>query len=220
MMDTETLLDLIQQGYYATYPLLACSIVALAVAADRIWALRGLDRKMTDLARQIGVMLQHGDTEGAAALIRRDAGDLPLGQIYLNLLPRVSDTRVEDLLVLADGFRMEQAQALRKNIWILGTIGSSAPFIGLFGTVVGIMRAFHQMAIAGTGGFAVVASGISEALVATAVGLLGAIPAVVLYNFFQRRNKELLARVTSLSHMLLSRLKDDPKAAAAVAGEH
>ena len=190
-MDTETLLDLIQQGYYATYPLLACSIVALAVAADRIWALRGLDRKMTDLARQIGVMLQHGDAEGAAALIRRDAGDLPLGQIYLNLLPRVGDTRVEDLLVLADGFRMEQAQTLRKNIWILGTIGSSAPFIGLFGTVVGIMRAFHQMAIAGTGGFAVVASGISEALVATALGLAVAIIAVALYNFFQVRLGEL-----------------------------
>ena len=63
-------------------------------------------------------------------------------------------------------------------------------------------------------------AGISEALVATAVGLLVAIPAVVLYNWFQRRNKELMARVTSLSHMLLSRLKDDPRAAAAVAGEH
>jgi len=191
MMDTGTLLDLIQQGYYATYPLLACSIIALAVAADRIWALRGLDKKLMDLARQIGVMLQHGDTEGAAALIRRDAGDLPLGQIYLNLLPRVGDTRVEDLLVLADGFRMEQAQSLRRNIWILGTIGSSAPFIGLFGTVVGIMRAFHQMAIAGTGGFAVVASGISEALVATALGLAVAIIAVALYNFFQVRLGEL-----------------------------
>ena len=169
MMETETLLDLVRQGYYATYPLIACSIIALAVAVDRIWALRGLDKKMVELAKQIGVMLQHGDADGAAALIRRDAGDLPLGQIYLNLLPRVKDTRIDDLLVLADGFRMEQAQSLRRNIWILGTIGSSAPFIGLFGTVVGIMRAFHQMSIAGTGGFAVVASGISEALVATAV---------------------------------------------------
>lgn len=191
MMDTETLLDLIQQGFYATYPLLACSVLALAIAGDRLWALRGLDERMVDLARQVGLLLQHGDREGAQALIQRDSADLPLGQIYLNLIPRAEDTSIDDLLVLADGFRMEQAQALRRNIWILGTIGSAAPFIGLFGTVVGIMRAFHQMAIAGTGGFAVVASGISEALVATALGLGVAIVSVALYNFFQVRLGEL-----------------------------
>lgn len=191
MMDTETLLDLIQQGFYATYPLLACSILALAIAGDRLWALRGLDEQMVDLARQVGLLLQHGDREGAQALIQRDAPHLPLGQIYLSLIPRSEDTSIDDLLVLADGFRMEQAQLLRRNIWILGTIGSAAPFIGLFGTVVGIMRAFHQMAIAGTGGFAVVASGISEALVATALGLGVAIISVALYNFFQVRLGEL-----------------------------
>lgn len=190
-MDTETLLDLIQQGFYATYPLLACSILALAIAGDRLWALRGLDEQMVDLARQVGLLLQHGDREGAQALIQRDAPHLPLGQIYLSLIPRSEDTSIDDLLVLADGFRMEQAQLLRRNIWILGTIGSAAPFIGLFGTVVGIMRAFHQMAIAGTGGFAVVASGISEALVATALGLGVAIISVALYNFFQVRLGEL-----------------------------
>ncbi|MFP6663056.1 MAG: MotA/TolQ/ExbB proton channel family protein [Deltaproteobacteria bacterium] len=191
MFDSETLLDLIQQGYYATYPLLACSVLALAVAGDRLWALRGLDERMGDLARQVGLLLQHGDAEGATALIQRDGADLPLGRIYLSLIPRIADTSVDDMLVLADGFRMEQAQALRRNVWVLGTVGSAAPFIGLFGTVVGIMRAFHQMAIAGAGGFAVVASGISEALVATALGLAVAIISVVLYNFFQVRLSEL-----------------------------
>ena len=80
---------------------------------------------------------------------------------------------------------------MRRNIWILGTIGSAAPFIGLFGTVVGIMRAFHSMAEAGAGGFAVVAAGISEALVATALGLAVAILAVAIYNYFQVRLSEL-----------------------------
>ena len=89
------------------------------------------------------------------------------------------------------GARESEAQALRRNVWLLGTIGSAAPFIGLFGTVVGIMRAFHSMALAGTGGFAVVAAGISEALVATALGLAVAIVAVVLYNYFQVRLAEL-----------------------------
>lgn len=109
---------------------------------------------------------------------------------------------------------------LDRRLIVLGTVGSNAPFIGLFGTVLGIIQAFHELAIDSGEGADAVMAGISEALVATAVGLLVAIPAVVLYNFFQRRNKELLARVTSLAHMLLSRLKDDPKAAAAVAGEN
>lgn len=109
---------------------------------------------------------------------------------------------------------------LDRRLIVLGTVGSNAPFIGLFGTVLGIIQAFNALSLDSDEGATAVMASISEALVATAVGLLVAIPAVVLYNYFQRRNKELLARVTSLSHMLLSRLKDDPKAAAAVAGEH
>src|SRR6266508_1667835 len=72
---------------------------------------------------------------------------------------------------------------LRRNLWILGTVGATAPFVGLFGTVVGIMHAFRQMALSGQGGFAVVAAGISEALVTTAGGIAVAIEAVVIYNF-------------------------------------
>ena len=80
-----------------------------------------------------------------------------------------------------------RAQKLKKHLWILGTVASSAPFIGLLGTVVGIIKAFESMAVAGTGGFAVVAAGISEALVATALGLAVAIIAVMFYNYFQTR---------------------------------
>ena len=64
----------------------------------------------------------------------------------------------------------------------LATIGATAPFIGLFGTVVGIMQAFHQMSVTGQGGFSVVAAGISEALITTAAGIAVAVEAVVIYN--------------------------------------
>ena len=87
----------------------------------------------------------------------------------------------------------EETQHLRKHLWILGTVASSAPFIGLFGTVVGIIKAFESMAVSGTGGFAVVAAGISEALVATALGLGVAIIALVFYNYFQTRIGSLMA---------------------------
>lgn len=190
-MDVVTLLDLIQQGYYATYPLLLCSIVALAIAGERLYALRGLDARMLGVSRQIGFLLRRGDLDGARDFVQREARDLPIGRIYQELLPHAADAPIDDLLALADGHRVEQTQALRRNVWLLGTIGSAAPFIGLFGTVLGIMRAFHSMALAGTGGFAVVAAGISEALVATALGLAVAIIAVVLYNYFQVRLGEL-----------------------------
>jgi len=72
----------------------------------------------------------------------------------------------------------------RRFLWALGTVGSSAPFVGLFGTVVGILKAFQSMSMAGTGGFKVVSQGIAAALVATAAGLLVAIYAIIAYNYF------------------------------------
>ena len=90
-----------------------------------------------------------------------------------------TDARIE---AAVERQRQEANQKLRARLWILGTIGATAPFIGLFGTVVGIMRAFHQMGITGQGGFSVVAAGISEALITTAGGIAVAIEAVILYN--------------------------------------
>lgn len=96
---------------------------------------------------------------------------------------------------------------LDRGLIVLGTTGSNAPFIGLFGTVLGIIKAFHDLAQMDAEGAEAVMSGISEALVATAIGLMVAIPAVVLYNIFQRLNKAILTNTESLSHLVLARLK-------------
>jgi len=77
--------------------------------------------------------------------------------------------------------------SFKRYLWALGTVGSSAPFVGLFGTVVGILKAFQSMSTAGTGGFKVVSQGIAAALVATAAGLLVAIYAIIAYNYFVSR---------------------------------
>ena len=82
---------------------------------------------------------------------------------------------------------IETQSGLKRSLWILGTIASSAPFIGLFGTVVGIIKSFESIASSGQGGFAIVAAGLSEALIATAAGILVAVMAVVLYNYFQTK---------------------------------
>lgn len=103
--------------------------------------------------------------------------------------------------------RSEEKLRLERNLAFLGTLGSNAPFIGLFGTVLGIIRAFKDLATAGlkAGGESseAVMAGISEALVATAVGLLVAIPAVVAYNLFQRRVKRTMGEAESLAQSAL-----------------
>jgi biopolymer transport protein ExbB/TolQ len=97
---------------------------------------------------------------------------------------------------------------LDANLSILATIGSNAPFIGLLGTVLGIIKAANELTTSGGDGNSIaVMSGVFEALVATAVGLFVAIPAVVAYNIFQRRVRKRMAEVDSLAHLILSTLR-------------
>src|SRR5262245_32025241 len=93
---------------------------------------------------------------------------------------------------------------MEKNLGVLGTLGNNAPFIGLFGTVLGIIKAFADLSHNQAGGAAAVMSGISEALVATAVGLMVAIPAVIAFNFFQGKVRSTLGRVDAMAHLILS----------------
>src|SRR3989339_396660 len=98
---------------------------------------------------------------------------------------------------------LEERLKLERYLGVLGTLGNVAPFIGLFGTVVGIIKAFQDLALAGGGGPAVVARGIAEALVATAAGLVVAIPAVIIYNYFTRKVKSLSGGMEVASTRLL-----------------
>ena len=102
------------------------------------------------------------------------------------------------------GYLIGERQTLDHGLVVLGTLGNNAPFIGLFGTVIGIIQAFHSLATNPAGGPSVVMSGISEALVATAVGLLVAIPAVVAYNGFLRVVKRRIANAEAVKRIILT----------------
>jgi len=93
-----------------------------------------------------------------------------------------------------------------RNLAILATIGNNAPFVGLFGTVLGIIQAFHHLATTGGGGASTVTAGISEALIATAVGIMVAIPAVVAYNLYQRRVRTALTEAEALRSFLIGKI--------------
>jgi len=105
-----------------------------------------------------------------------------------------------------EGERLRIGLFLKKHLNFLGTLGANAPFIGLFGTVVGIIHSFKALALTDACGGPMVMAGIAEALVATAVGLFVAIPAVVAYNFFLSRVQVVLERSQRLGQLLLAQL--------------
>lgn len=184
-------------GGFTMIPLVACSILTWCVIFERIWRFRAIGRSLKDFHLEAMNALLRSDRDALKRLCDRDPS-LPTARLVQAALERI-DSRDERVRA-----RWQEAmerkrslinQELRGSLWILGTIGSASPFIGLFGTVVGILGAFHNMASSGSGGFAVVASAISEALIATAAGIVVAVIAVLAYNAFQTRWSALVLNV-------------------------
>jgi biopolymer transport protein ExbB len=177
-----SVMAMIQQGYYATYPLIFISVVCLAIIFERVWALWGIQAKAARLADSLVPSLRQGNFNQALESTRRRATSAE--RVYHVLIAAAQTLGRDRLIELDEERRFQETLEFKRYIWVLATAGASAPFIGLFGTVVGIMVAFQSMAIMGTGGFSVVAAGISEALISTALGLAVAIVAVIFYNYF------------------------------------
>jgi biopolymer transport protein ExbB/TolQ len=180
------LLTIIHQGAIATYPLILLSIISVTVVLERLWSLRNISSATLRICESLIDPIKKGQWDLAIAICRQNS-DSPAARIFLRIFDKGTSQPLEAVNAFATEAMFEETQILKKNLWILGTVASSAPFIGLLGTVVGIIKSFESMAIAGTGGFAVVAAGISEALVATALGLAVAIIALIFYNYFQTR---------------------------------
>jgi len=183
-MEARTLLQLLQDGGLTVYPLAVASVITLTILFERMWRYRGLERQTRGITRETIESLVKRDVNGARA--RCEKSDTPIAQIFLEAM-RWKNIAIEDLDRVLATARQEAASDLRRGLWVIGTIGSLAPYVGLFGTVVGIIRAFQDMAVQGVGGFEVVAAGISEALVATAAGLFVAIVALIFFNYLQTR---------------------------------
>jgi biopolymer transport protein ExbB/TolQ len=193
---------MIQQGWYITYPLIIMSMVTITIIGERLWALRGLIPGTLRVAASLVGLLQKGDFKGALATAQQQQ-KTPAGRVFRDVIAQQDGESLEYLAEVVEDRRFEEIEALKGEIWVLGTVGVSAPFIGLLGTVIGIIKSFHSMAVEGSGGFAVVASGISEALVATALGLAVAIIAVIFYNYFHTKLERIEAVMTIGSDRVL-----------------
>jgi biopolymer transport protein ExbB len=183
-LDATEIIQLLKQGWLTTVPLGLLSVLVFTIALERAWRFRGLEKATRDLARKQVDALVRRDVATARALC--ETSKTPIAHVFAEGL-RWRNIALEDLNEVLNTGRQETLAELRRGLWFIGTIGSLAPYIGLFGTVVGIMRSFHAIGVTGDTGFDVVASGIAEALIATAVGLLVAILALLLFNWLQTR---------------------------------
>ncbi len=181
------------------YILIASSVAVVGLAVERtVYFLRRKSR-FAQLRRWVAELLQ-GLPE-AEEQIRKDQS-VP-GTVLTVALDN-PDLAPESLQELIEARIIEERENLERGLGFFATMGSNAPFIGLFGTVLGIVKAFKDLSLAETTGPQVVMAGLSEALVATAVGLAVAIPALVLYNVFKAQIRVIINKTTALSKVLVS----------------
>lgn len=200
----------------------ALSVVSLAIMLERAWLYWSIRDNFDALMKDLGALLRGKDLEGA----RKRLEQSPSAEAAV-VIAGVADA---DMGAASAEEAMAGAAALQrikleKRLAFLGTLGNNAPFIGLLGTVIGIVGAFDALGQTNAQNTATatqvapqaVMSNIAEALVATAVGLLVAIPAVAAFNLFQRIVRATQANTDALAHLLLSYLKanDEPSSDAA-----
>ena len=175
-----SIIELLKGGNVSIILLLLCSVIVIMVLLERLWTIAKSKRVPYDLMRKVESMLRNGQHSEANEILEET------NSLYARVLKSGIPTRenitqeeiADNLTIACD----EEISNLSRPVGVLGTMGNIAPFIGLFGTVIGIMRAFHDVSQQGAGG-SVVYAGISEALIATAAGLLIGIISVVTNNW-------------------------------------
>ncbi|HEY1693943.1 MAG TPA: MotA/TolQ/ExbB proton channel family protein [Polyangiaceae bacterium] len=195
--------------------MLLLSIISLAIMLERAWLYWSLRDDIDELMRDLGRLLRGGDLPGARR--RLEASRSAEAAVVVAGLVE-ADHGVEAAQEAMEGASALQRIKLEKRLAYLGTLGNNAPFIGLLGTVIGIVAAFDELSkvkMAAASGATQLApeavmARISEALVATAIGILIAIPAVAAFNAFQRIVRGTLANTDALGHLLLAHLKATP----------
>ena len=185
--------------------ILGCSVFTFGLALERVfyyWRRRHISDKALSHALERVRAGKPGEAALACGTMHHPFG--PVAAEMLNNMHLAPDAREERLSIALS----EQRLLLERNLGFLGTMGNTAPLIGLLGTVWGIMRAFHDMARTGSAGPSVVAAGVAEALFTTAAGLVVAVPAVMLYNHFLRRMGVMLTEAENHARRLRQVLEE------------
>ncbi|MBL9007938.1 MAG: MotA/TolQ/ExbB proton channel family protein [Myxococcales bacterium] len=179
------LTSLLKAGGFTLAAMLLCSVVALAVAIERAIYLWSFTDRMRALSESVKRCLYRGALAEARVACERSKS--PLADVMLVGFERMGRSSPEVMAAAVDRERQRVALGMRGPLWVLGTVGATTPFVGLFGTVVGIMAAFEAIGRSKQAGIEVVGPGIAEALISTAVGIGVAVVALLFFNYFQAR---------------------------------
>jgi biopolymer transport protein ExbB/TolQ len=179
--------------------LLLCSLVCLTLIVERWLYFRRISVNPEKVMGRIRNNVLAGKMDDALTLLGDTEGNPILSLIHLAI--KNSHLPKEQLSEVLRAFQLRQKMLFERSLGVLGTLGNTAPFIGLLGTVMGIIQAFRDLAgpQAQANGASVVATGIAEALIATAAGLFVAIPAVVFYNFYLKKVKFFATEMEAVS---------------------
>jgi len=188
------------------YLLIGLSLISVAVVIERyvVYARNRID--LCAFSSKLVKLLNAGDS-GAALTLARGGRSAEARVAAVGIANWDKGAKVAGELMESN--TMKEQQRLDRRLGILGTIGSNAPFAGLLGTVLGIIKAFNDLAFNADGGTEVVMAGIAEALVATAVGLLVAIPAVVFFNYYKNRQKRIMNNIAQIKNILLAFIDEE-----------
>ena len=213
-MFDDNLLALLMKGGFTILVLLICSILSLKVVIEKFIQFNGIKTKyIEDLLEKVLNLLERNPKDAVYACKTYKVNSFffkvttPMSNVFKYVIEN-SQLPKEELLESAFNKLDQEISKLESGLGVLATLGSVSPFIGLFGTVVGIIKSFTALSLTDTSNYTHVMSGISEALIATAAGLFVAVPAVMFYNYFTKRLRLSMPSFDEAIHSIVRAVKN------------
>ena len=185
--------------------LLVLSVLSIGMILERYFALRKVSAESQRVRARVKMALQSNSVEDVEDLAK-DPNSLE-GRAASYAIKHMRDSGSKGLEEIFNTFALSERPEIERYLNFLATLGSNAPYIGLFGTVLGIMKAFNDLAQSPEAGQQTVMAGISMALVATAAGLFVAIPAVIAYNYYSKQVRGIFQNLDSVKELCLAYAK-------------
>ena len=198
--------ELVQAGGWLMVPILLCSVISAAICVERFWTLRATQIVPKNLLVQVWNWIRNNEMDNKK--LRDLRAGSPLGQILAAGISNHKRGR-EQMKESIEEVAGHVVHEMERYLNTLGTVAAVTPLLGLLGTVIGMIKVFTAIKLEGTGNAAVLAGGISEALITTAAGLSVAIPSLFFFRFFQRRVDELVITMEQEALKLVEVLNGD-----------
>ena len=199
-MNNVTFIELMKTSIVVMPLLLVASVLLVTYGLERLWYYLRAGRISSSFLVEVKRLVRDGKVQEAVDFCDKNRGLVPeIVKAGLNA-SHLSRIDAEDTM---ESYKERSQNLLKARLGVFGTISFIAPLLGLLGTVLGIMRSFHDLALSGSGGPTIIAAGIAEALVTTVAGIAVAVPSAIMYNYFTTRLRNLMVRIDTFTSELI-----------------